>query len=183
MSYAGTVQGWHDFFIAVAAAAATLVGLLFVGLSLHLDTVLSRPEVRALARATLATFGLLLISSIFLLTPETQPIVHGFELLISAMVTVVITLRNLVGRRQVGMPDQERAVIGVGLSVRRYGLFVVSYLLVAASGGLLLAGNANVALELTVPAYTIGLSVCLRNTWDLLVTVGAVRGRGIPGKT
>jgi len=41
-------------------AAATLVGLLFVGLSLHLRAVLSRSEVRSLARVTLANFGLIL---------------------------------------------------------------------------------------------------------------------------
>jgi hypothetical protein len=32
---------WRDFFLATAAAAATLVGLLFVGLSLNVDEVMA----------------------------------------------------------------------------------------------------------------------------------------------
>ena len=59
-------ERWHDFYIVAGTAAATLVGLLFVGLSLHLRTVLSRVEVRSLARVTLANFGFLLFVSLFM---------------------------------------------------------------------------------------------------------------------
>ena len=64
------VQPWHDFFIIAGTAAATLVGLLFVGLSLHLRAVLSRSEVRSLARVTLANFGLILFVSLFMVIPQ-----------------------------------------------------------------------------------------------------------------
>jgi len=56
-------QRWRDFYVVSGTAAATLVGLLFVGLSLHLRAVLSRSEVRALARVALANFGLMLFLS------------------------------------------------------------------------------------------------------------------------
>src|SRR5947209_15765238 len=62
-------------------AAATLVGLLFVGLSLHLRAVLSRSEVRSLARVTLANFGLVLFVSLFMVIPQgtsaTSPLLIG----------------------------------------------------------------------------------------------------------
>src|SRR5437899_11480758 len=64
------VQRWHDFYIVAGTAAATLVGLLFVGLSLHLRAVLSRSEVRSLARVTLANFGLVLFVSLFMVIPQ-----------------------------------------------------------------------------------------------------------------
>ena len=74
-------QRWRDFYILAGTAAATLVGLLFVGLSLHLRAVLSRPEVRSLARVTLANFGLILFVSMFMVIPQsgsaTDPFLIG----------------------------------------------------------------------------------------------------------
>src|SRR5207253_10425095 len=68
--YQVMAQRWHDFYIIAGTAAATLVGLLFVGLSLHLRAVLSRSEVRSLARVTLANFGLILFVSLFMVIPQ-----------------------------------------------------------------------------------------------------------------
>src|SRR6202035_37446 len=50
VSYQATLQRWHDFYAIPGQGAASLVGLLFVGLSLHIRMVLSRVDVRALAR-------------------------------------------------------------------------------------------------------------------------------------
>lgn len=174
MSYAATVSGWHDFFIAIAAAAATLVGLLFVGLSLHLQTVVERADVRSLARITLSMFALLLIAAICLLTPEKDPSVHGIDLIITAAVTLVVVARSIVGgvRGRGGL-----SVIGVRLAAWRYGVAVMICALVGACGLLLLAGNTTEGLELMVPASAVGISIALRNTWDLLVTVAAARRR------
>ena len=41
MSFQTALSGWHDFYILAGTAAATLVGLLFVGLSLHLRIVVA----------------------------------------------------------------------------------------------------------------------------------------------
>ncbi len=42
---------WHDFFLAAAGAAAVLVGLVFVGLSINLDTIMSNPTYGLTGRA------------------------------------------------------------------------------------------------------------------------------------
>ena len=34
---------WHDFFLAAAGAAAVLAGLVFVGVSINLDMIMSNP--------------------------------------------------------------------------------------------------------------------------------------------
>jgi hypothetical protein len=54
MTYADALQSWRDFYVTAGAAAATLVGLLFVGLSIHIQVVVAHAEVRSLARVTLA---------------------------------------------------------------------------------------------------------------------------------
>ena len=40
-----TVERWYDYYVAAGGAAAVLVGLLFVSLSLHLDREASEYEV------------------------------------------------------------------------------------------------------------------------------------------
>ena len=50
MTYADAVQSWRDFYVTAGAAAATLVGLLFVGLSSHIRVVVSQADVKSLAR-------------------------------------------------------------------------------------------------------------------------------------
>ena len=70
MSYQAELSGWHDFHILAGTASATLVDLLFVGLSLHLRIVVTTSEVRSLARVTLANFGAVLFVALFLVIPE-----------------------------------------------------------------------------------------------------------------
>jgi hypothetical protein len=55
--YPTVASDLRDFYILAGTGAATLVGLLFVGLSLHLRVVIVTSEVRSLARVTLANFG------------------------------------------------------------------------------------------------------------------------------
>jgi hypothetical protein len=40
-----TVQRWHDYYVVAGGAAAVLLGLLFVSLSLHLDRKASEYDV------------------------------------------------------------------------------------------------------------------------------------------
>jgi len=46
-----TVTSWHDFYVTMGTAAASLIGLLFVALSLNLDSVAGDPrdDLRAFA--------------------------------------------------------------------------------------------------------------------------------------
>src|SRR5438105_10222425 len=74
MSYGDTLQSWHDFYLTAGAAAATLVGLLFVGLSLHIRVVVSHPDVRSLARATLTNFFVVLLVALVVLAPISDPV-------------------------------------------------------------------------------------------------------------
>src|SRR5205807_10507970 len=66
MIYQAALAGWHDFFILAGTASATLAGLLFVGLSLHLRIVVTTSSVRSLTRVTLANFGAVLFVSLFM---------------------------------------------------------------------------------------------------------------------
>ena len=163
----------RDFYILAGTAAATLVGLLFVGLSLHLRVVISVPEVRSLARVTLANFGAVLFVTLFLVITEDRS-TAALQLIVAGIISLVITTPALVaaarGEEQtidMGRLDRARLVL-------RFGLSGAGYLTIIASGILLLSSLISAFATVLVAAIVVLLVVSLRNTWDLLVTVGEV---------
>jgi hypothetical protein len=65
------VEEWHDFLLAAAGAAAVLAGLVFVGVSINLDTIMSNPGYSLVDRAleALVLLVAVLIATILLLVP------------------------------------------------------------------------------------------------------------------
>jgi hypothetical protein len=169
VSYQSAVSGWHDFYILAGTASATLVGLLFVGLSLHLRVVVVVSEVRSLARITLANFGCVLFVALFLVVPQAQ-LATAFQLIGAGIVSLVVTVPSLVpggvrGRR-LRMTFMQRARI-----VLRFSLSILSYLAIIVAG-VLLASSSSSAFTVLMISVIVLLVISLRDTWDLLVTVG-----------
>ena len=171
MSFQTAVSGWHDFYILAGTAAATLVGLLFVGLSLHLRVVIASSEVRSLARVTLANFGAILFVALFMVIPQDRS-TAAVELIASGLASLVIATPSLLAAvqsqgRTLQMRPRDRARL-----LLRFGLSVASYLAISVAGALLFTSFQ--AFTWLVVATVVLLLVSLRNTWDLLVTVGDV---------
>ena len=171
MSFQTAVSGWHDFYILAGTAAATLVGLLFVGLSLHLRVVIASSEVRSLARVTLANFGAMLFVALFMVIPQDRS-TAAVELIASGLASLVITTPSLLGAlqsqdRTLQMRPRDRARL-----LLRFGLSVASYVAITVAGVVLFSSSQ--AFTWLVVATVVLLLVSLRNTWDLLVTVGDV---------
>jgi hypothetical protein len=84
---------WNNFFMATAGASAALVGLLFVAIQLHLDTLSAEPlgRWRALARSTFDTFTLIFTFSLLMLFP----IGNGTTVLVTLAVIGVGVVRLL----------------------------------------------------------------------------------------
>jgi hypothetical protein len=173
MPYSTAAADLRDFYILAGTGAATLVGLLFVGLSLHLRTVIAATEVRSLARVTLANFGAVLFVSMFMVITEDksaaalQLIGAGIVSLIIATPTLVAAARNDGQSIQMRLGDRARLVL-------RFGLSCASYLGIVVAGVLLLSSLVSAFAIVLVVAIVVLLVVSLRNTWDLLVTVGEV---------
>jgi hypothetical protein len=66
------LDGWHEFFLMAGTAAVTLAGLLFVALSIHIETLIhdTRQHLLALARAILFSFVMVLTLSLMLARPD-----------------------------------------------------------------------------------------------------------------
>jgi hypothetical protein len=76
------ILGWHDWFITIAQAGATLAGLLFVGLTISLDHVLSARGYLSRAFTALALQFEILLIGIFGLIPDQPATALGVEFVI-----------------------------------------------------------------------------------------------------
>src|SRR5260370_15447220 len=172
MSYQAELSGLHDFYLLAGTASATLVGLLFVGLSLHLRIVVTTSEVRSLARVTLANFGAVLFVAIFMVIPEDRS-VAGLQIIGAGLVSLGVAAPSLIAaaRRRdwsFQMSPMQRVRV-----VLRFGVSATSYLAIIVAGILLLSSHDS-AFSWLLIATVVLLVVSLRNTWDLLVTVADV---------
>ena len=71
-SFEDAIAGWHDFYMLTAGAAATLLGLLFVAVSLNLRlfTDPSQPRFRADASVTFSSYLYLVLISLIFVAPN-----------------------------------------------------------------------------------------------------------------
>jgi hypothetical protein len=165
MSYSETVRNWHDFYVTAGAAAATLVGLLFVGLTLHIRVVVTHPDVRSLARVTLMDFFIVLLITLSVLTPTSDARETATWLIAIAAVSLGLVLRPVLQ----GLKSTQ--TMGLRVLISRFGLSALCYFGVGAMG-VLFGGQhfENGLLGLRVLVVFL-LVVAVRNTWDLLVVV------------
>lgn len=172
MSYQTELAGWRDFYILTGTAGATLVGLLFVGLSLHLQTVVTTSEVRGLARVTLANFAAVVFMALFMVIPEAASSA-GLQLIGVGIVSFIVIGPTLVDVVRPKHWTFEMSAMQRLRMVLRFGLSGLSYLAIVVAGVLLLSSSSTAFTVLLITSAVL-LVISLRNTWDLLVTVADV---------
>jgi hypothetical protein len=167
MSYGETIQGWHDFYVTAGAAAATLVGLLFVGLSLHIRVVVSHPDVRSLARATLTDFFVVLLVALVVLAPTTNAPTTATWLIGVGVVSLVLVVRPALQ----GFRTRRPRTLGLWVLISRFGLSALCFVGVVITGVVFGRGDFESGLTGLLVLVIALLVIAVRNTWDLLVTV------------
>jgi len=101
-TFSQAVEGWHDFYIMVGTAAATLKGLLFVSLSLNADVVLQKEnaDLRVLAAQTFTNFICVLMFAMLFLIPLQGPHGLGIPLFGIGMVGLYTSIRRFLDIRK-----------------------------------------------------------------------------------
>ncbi len=170
-----TLTGWHDFYLTMGTASASLIGLLFVALSLNMDAVMgeSRDDLRAFAEQAFNSFSVVLLVSVCFLIPQNNPDDLGVIYLLLAIIGGYRMLRRapMVWRGRRGRLGQ--------IAFWRLALPAVAVVGLAASG-LGLVDNQPSALYWLVAVILAFLMSAARSSWELLVSVGEVRRSG-PG--
>ena len=157
---------WHDFFVMVGGAAAVLTGLVFVALSLNVNTVTRDAAHRYRAIDTLSGMtGIFVICALVLMGGQDHRAV-GIEWLVIAAVSAAIYIHGYV-----------QAVRRFGSAAwLRLGRAVVLAVLYTAQlvGAALLVADHIAGLYVAAVATTAALAFMISAAW-LLVVGGAVR--------
>jgi hypothetical protein len=162
MEYAYRADAWQAFYTAVAGSAAALTGLLFIGLSLNLRTIIKTPEHTARARETLGGLLSLLVLSVFLLIPGQDRRVLGSEFIASSFILALVAVRlNLQTLRRVASGRRARWAL-------RLALLHLGTIAVMVAGISLIVGQFG-GLFWLVPTVLIYLLWSLFNAWLLVV--------------
>ena len=166
-----TFVSWHDFYLTMGTASASLIGLLFVALSLNIDAITddSRDDLRAFADQAFSSFSVVLLIAVFFLIPENGAgILGGLYVVLSFFAGYRIVRRAPAvwkGRRR-GRPGEATLWRFVLPTAAVLGLFAVGL-------GLMLGQSS--ALYWLVSVIIVFLMSAARSSWDLLVKVGADR--------
>lgn len=158
---------WAPFAGLLGAAAATLMGLLFVAVSLNSRAVMEPrdEESRLMAINTFSGFLFLLIYALFMLIPNQSPASLGWSFIIATLFHFrVIAEEALRAWRAPGGGSLIRVLW-------RQGLPLVSAVLIVVVG-ILLVGGWSTDLDLLLYAFFSLLIGSTLNSWFLLLRFG-----------
>jgi hypothetical protein len=167
-----SIEPWHDYFLLAGTAAATLMGLLFVSLSIHLEKVVHErgKHLEAMARESCASFVIVLALSLMMLAPELARRSLGGSLIILAGVRATMTVFRM---RQMLSPAARRGFGGRNMVVRfLFPLLAVASL--AWAGTRLLAGDVEDAMVGIMSACLLLIADATRSAYELLVRTARV---------
>ncbi len=166
MRFDEQILKWQSFFITLATVAGTLIGLLFISLSLTRDKVVSNPVVFRLARRSFSDFLHVVLVSLFFLIPAEGNKALGMELLLVGILRIKLLFKQAKFRVGSG---QKSTVLKM---VSEYVMPVLS------TAGLLIAGveiylggdNAIASIYyVVVPVIATLLFSACSNAWLLLM--------------
>jgi len=172
--FAALTASWHDFYLTVGAAAASLIGLLFVGISINLDAFTTDEEtgIRVLAEQAFGSFVLVLVIALMLLIPDADQASMTLRLaIVGGLGTFAIVRRVATFRRRSAHPFG-----GWSYVLRRLGLPAIASLGVLGVA-VQLQSNPTSALYWLVAAVLVYLFSAADSAWDLLTEVGRERRR------
>ncbi len=168
---------WTSFFLGAVGAAATLMGLLFVGVQFHMDTLMADLRWQAVARSTFAMYVTLFVTGLALAIPNLSNPQRALALLLIAGFGVLRSARTWL---PVWRSRQQR---------QSERLWQTLWLLVGPLAAYLLLANAAVRLyrasQLDLIYTDVALTligfftIVLRNSWNLLFEISAEKQRGL----
>jgi hypothetical protein len=176
-SFSSTVASWRSFYALSGAASATLIGLIFVAVSLHIDLLgeSGAETTLSLARRTFTRFILIVVVGLLFQVPNLSPEGLGIPLLAIGAVDGARTARTA----RVIIPDVRRH-----FQLRHVTDRLLIPIVLPAVGSLgLIAVAATVLAGMTgylywmVPIVAVILTSAATNAWDLMLGLAKYKVR------
>jgi hypothetical protein len=162
---------WHDFNVALVTAAAGLLGLLFVALSLHIRTLTEKhnAELRSVARSIFLGYVVSLGVGFLALIPQTL-FAFGLELVaLDVAASIPFTAAARSGLRATGVGFDRR--VTMLQFVAGFGLFALAF-----AGAIGVAIGEPSALYVVAGIAIVALLWGVFNTWELIFRMQSVGG-------
>lgn len=172
--FAKAVASWHDFYALAGSAAASLVGLLFVAVSIHLPRVTAEESgpLLAFAAHTFSSFLYVLLVALFMMVPNQAPASLGYELMGLGAVTTIQQIRYSAKRFVAGADpvqgDQRGTMFKVVFPVLCYASMVWV-------GWSISSTRSPKPLAILISTVVLLLITGARNSWRLLIEVARAR--------
>lgn len=158
------MNDWHNFFEAMSGASATLTGLIFVGISINLNKLLSMPSLpdRGL-ESLILLLNILIISALSLFPGETMQVLGIEYLCIGGFTWLFLLFLDVRIWRRTQHEYKRHAVQNVIFSQ----LASLPYIL----AGIMVLINGAPGIYWLIPGVTISFIKAIIDAWVLLVEI------------
>lgn len=160
-----TIGAWESFYVASTGAAAVLLGLVFVGLSVHFERRSDSTRIRPLATQSAVSLLYAVLISLVMLVPEGRP-------LSQAVILGVVSLFGL-WTSTVATVGASRGGTGRLSLTFRYAVPFFA-MVVLATASILLGLGHDAGVWLVGAVVFIHVVVGTQNAWDLFLGAGAL---------
>ena len=149
---------WHDFFSVAGTAAAALLGLVLVAITLRVEVVEAHPVLRNRARSAIQVLGGLLLISLIALVPGIDAFWFGLAALVLELGRIALILSGLIAAaRSSGLPRS--------VWLRTTPNLIT---LLSVGGALSLIAGRGPGIYLIAAALVLTLGPMLFSVWGLL---------------
>jgi len=168
VTFEEALLGWHDFYLAAAGAAAALLGLLFVGVSINLGALnaAERIDLRERASQAFTNLTFVLVLALSVLIPQED----AKSLAIACGILVAIGVVRMAARLRAISRAWNHIHHGV-VAIRRLAWTIVAIVLLADSAWNMWSTGASEALYGLISVIFLLLLGAADVSWDLLVRV------------
>jgi len=160
------LEQWANFYVATSAAAATLLGLLFVVITLAAERGRKdAPSIRIYLTPVVVYFGSVLLMSAVLIVPNHTRLSAVICICLGGILGLGYS-GSLAIRRGSGSPSYEQRS-----DLFPYAVFPFAAYALMVAGGLVLLRRAQIGLDVVAAGVLVLLWVAIRNSWAIATTI------------
>lgn len=164
------MDGWDNFFVAQAGAAAAFAGLVLVSISINLDKIIQGSGLIGRSAEPLIVLFTLFVTASLILIPDQATWIYGLEVLTAAIVfTIVIVTALFKQHRILHAPANLTPPPRYSFETRVVLCGFTALTLLAA--GMLITLEHERGVYFLVPATIAGFMLAFLDAWVLLIEI------------